>query len=72
MGNVCNVGLMAQKAEEYGSHDKTFQIPTEGTVTVTDNNGAYEFQCDSSMIFTAGGCLVTRRFRGFVGAVDLT
>jgi isocitrate dehydrogenase len=30
---------MAQKAEEYGSHDKTFQIPTEGTVTVTDNNG---------------------------------
>jgi len=30
MGNVSNVGLMAQKAEEYGSHDKTFQIPANG------------------------------------------
>lgn len=39
MGNVANVGLMAQKAEEYGSHDKTFQIPLDGTVTVTDSNG---------------------------------
>ena len=39
MGNVCNVGLMAQKAEEYGSHDKTFQIPHEGTMQVTDSNG---------------------------------
>jgi isocitrate dehydrogenase len=36
MGNVSNVGLMAQKAEEYGSHDKTFEIPTEGTVRVMD------------------------------------
>ncbi|MHB0776482.1 NADP-dependent isocitrate dehydrogenase [Halomonas sp. WWR20] len=39
MGSVPNVGLMAQKAEEYGSHDKTFQIPTEGTVRVTDASG---------------------------------
>jgi len=39
MGNVCNVGLMAQKAEEYGSHDKTFEIAADGTVTVTDQNG---------------------------------
>ena len=39
MGNVCNVGLMAQKAEEYGSHDKTFEIATDGKVTVTDQNG---------------------------------
>ena len=39
MGNVCNVGLMAQKAEEYGSHDKTFQVPTDGTITVTDEAG---------------------------------
>jgi isocitrate dehydrogenase len=39
MGNVCNVGLMAQKAEEYGSHDKTFEIPSDGTVTVTDADG---------------------------------
>jgi isocitrate dehydrogenase len=37
MGNVCNVGLMAQKAEEYGSHDKTFEIPEGGTVRVVDN-----------------------------------
>ncbi|VAW96042.1 Isocitrate dehydrogenase [NADP]; Monomeric isocitrate dehydrogenase [NADP] [hydrothermal vent metagenome] len=39
MGNVSNVGLMAQKAEEYGSHDKTFEIPTSGTVRVTDATG---------------------------------
>ena len=36
MGNVCNVGLMAQKAEEYGSHDKTFEIESAGTVRVSD------------------------------------
>jgi isocitrate dehydrogenase len=39
MGNVSNVGLMAQKAEEYGSHDKTFEIPARGTVRVTDAAG---------------------------------
>ena len=39
MGNVSNVGLMAQKAEEYGSHDKTFQIPANGVVKVTDVSG---------------------------------
>ncbi len=39
MGNVCNVGLMAQKAEEYGSHDKTFTLPASGTVRVTDADG---------------------------------
>jgi len=39
MGNVSNVGLMAQAAEEYGSHDKTFEIPAEGTVTVVDTTG---------------------------------
>jgi len=39
MGNVSNVGLMAQKAEEYGSHDKTFQIPANGTVRVVDAAG---------------------------------
>ncbi len=39
MGTVPNVGLMAQKAEEYGSHDKTFEIPFDGTVKVTDENG---------------------------------
>lgn len=39
MGTVPNVGLMAQKAEEYGSHDKTFVIPEAGTVKVTDSKG---------------------------------
>jgi isocitrate dehydrogenase len=39
MGNVANVGLMAQKAEEYGSHDKTFEIPAGGTVRVVDTTG---------------------------------
>ena len=40
MGNVSNVGLMAQKAEEYGSHDKTFEIPASGVVRVTDAAGS--------------------------------
>ncbi len=39
MGTVPNVGLMAQKAEEYGSHDKTFQVDAAGTVKVEDENG---------------------------------
>ncbi|WP_207286634.1 MULTISPECIES: NADP-dependent isocitrate dehydrogenase [unclassified Pseudomonas] len=39
MGSVPNVGLMAKKAEEYGSHDKTFQIKTNGVVRVTDSKG---------------------------------
>ena len=39
MGSVANVGLMAKKAEEYGSHDKTFEIPSDGTVRVVDNSG---------------------------------
>ena len=39
MGSVPNVGLMAQKAEEYGSHDKTFEIATDGTVEVVNSAG---------------------------------
>ena len=39
MGNVANVGLMAQKAEEYGSHDKTFEAPADGTIRVVDSDG---------------------------------
>ncbi len=38
MGTVPNVGLMAQQAEEYGSHDKTFEIPEDGTANITDIN----------------------------------
>lgn len=44
MGTVPNVGLMAQKAEEYGSHDKTFEIPASGTVKVVDQNGTVLMQ----------------------------
>ena len=44
MGTVPNVGLMAQKAEEYGSHDKTFEIPHDGTVRVVDAAGAVIFE----------------------------
>merc|ERR1712174_49816 len=43
-GHVSNVGLMAQKAEEYGSHDKTFEIPAAGTVVVTDDAGNKIFE----------------------------
>ena len=39
MGTVPNVGLMAQKAEEYGSHDKTFEVPVDGTMKVVDESG---------------------------------
>ncbi len=40
MGSVPNVGLMARQAEEYGSHDKTFEVPADGTVRVVDQAGA--------------------------------
>merc|ERR1712029_581405 len=43
-GHVSNVGLMAQKAEEYGSHDKTFEIPEAGTIVVTDDAGNKIFE----------------------------
>ena len=46
MGNVCNVGLMAKKAEEYGSHDKTFEIAADGKVTVTNEDGDVFMQHD--------------------------
>ena len=39
MGDVSNVGLMAQQAEEYGSHDKTFEAPDDGTIRVVDSSG---------------------------------
>ncbi|QDE41166.1 NADP-dependent isocitrate dehydrogenase [Luteibacter pinisoli] len=44
MGSVPNVGLMAQKAEEYGSHDKTFQIPADGSVRVVAEDGSVVFE----------------------------
>ena len=44
MGSVPNVGLMADKAEEYGSHDKTFEMPVDGVVRVTDQDGSAIFE----------------------------
>ena len=44
MGSVPNVGLMAQKAEEYGSHDKTFRAPGDGTIRVLDEAGGTVFE----------------------------
>ncbi len=46
MGTVQNVGLMAQKAEEYGSHDKTFEVPAAGTMRVVDASGKVLLQHD--------------------------
>jgi isocitrate dehydrogenase len=53
MGSVANVGLMAQKAEEYGSHDKTFEAPASGTIRVVNSSGAtvLEQQVDAGDIF---------------------
>lgn len=55
MGSVPNVGLMAQKAEEYGSHDKTFEIAAEGKVQVIDQNGqvVIEHQVEEGDIWRA-------------------
>merc|ERR1719359_42872 len=46
LGSVPNVGLMAQKAEEYGSHDKTFQAPSDGKIRVVRSNGDVLFEND--------------------------
>lgn len=55
MGSVSNVGLMAQKAEEYGSHDKTFELPKAGTVKVLDDAGnvMMEHEVEAGDIFRA-------------------
>ena len=44
MGNVSNVGLMAKKAEEYGSHDKTFIMTADGVIRVSDDTGRLIFE----------------------------
>jgi isocitrate dehydrogenase len=63
MGSVPNVGLMAQKAEEYGSHDKTFHIAADGTVRVVDGSGKSSWNTPSKPA-TSGACARprTRRF----------
>ncbi len=58
MGTVPNVGLMAQKAEEYGSHDKTFEAPGDGTIRVIDGAGntLHELKVEKDDIFRS--CIV--------------
>ena len=58
MGTVPNVGLMAQKAEEYGSHDKTFEVPGKGTIRVIDGAGntLHQHDVDAGDIFRS--CIV--------------
>ncbi len=56
MGSVSNVGLMAQKAEEYGSHDKTFEIAAEGRVRVVDGSGTVLLEHDVSAGDIWRGC----------------
>lgn len=53
MGSVPNVGLMAKKAEEYGSHDKTFQAKADGKIVVTNKTGetVFSFDVDNGDIF---------------------
>ncbi|RBQ31414.1 isocitrate dehydrogenase (NADP(+)) [Arcobacter sp. FW59] len=53
MGSVPNVGLMAKKAEEYGSHDKTFQAKADGKIVVTNKEGVtvFSFDVDNGDIF---------------------
>ena len=53
MGSVSNVGLMAQKAEEYGSHDKTFEMSANGKIQVVDQSGkaVFEFEVEEGDIF---------------------
>ena len=58
MGSVSNVGLMAQKAEEYGSHDKTFKIAADGTVRVLDEAGNVLMQHDVEAGDIWRGCQV--------------
>ena len=55
MGYVPNVGLMAQKAEEYGSHPTTFEIPSDGTVRVVAADGSVLME-HTSRRATSGGC----------------
>src|ERR1700716_3302423 len=63
MGSVPNVGLMAQQAEEYGSHDKTFEVATAGTVRVVADDGPVLLLqlVETREIFRAGQVLLERR-----------
>ena len=68
MGTTPNVGLMAQKAEEYGSHDKTFEIASAGTVRVVDDVGRRRCSSTTSTPATSGGCARPRTRRSRTGS----
>ena len=63
MGTVPNVGLMAQKAEEHGSHDKTFEIPEDGVANIVDLATGEVLLTQNVKPGTSGGCArsATRR-----------
>ena len=68
MGSVPNVGLMAQAAEEYGSHDKTFEIPADGTVRVVDEAGDGRARGAGGGRATSSGCARPRTSRSATGS----
>ena len=67
MGSVPNVGLMAQKAEEYGSHDTTFEMVGDGTVTVR-NSVVTPCSVTTLKKATFGGCVESRMARSRIGS----
>ena len=68
MGSVSNVGLMAQAAEEYGSHDKTFEIAADGIVRVVDADGAVLTRAQGRARATSGACARPRTSRSATGS----
>ena len=67
MGSVPNVGLMAQAAEEYGSHDKTFEMQSAGVVRVVDGSGRGGVRAPGGPRATSGGCARPRTCRSATG-----
>ena len=68
MGTVPNVGLMAQQAEEYGSHDKTFEIPEDGEAASSTSPPARCCWCRTSRRATSGACARSRTRRSATGS----
>ena len=68
MGTCPNVGLMAQAAEEYGSHDKTFQIAGKGKVRVVDDEGKVDVRARRGSRATSGACARPRTRRSATGS----
>ena len=68
MGSVPNVGLMAQAAEEYGSHDKTFEIASDGTVRVVDGAGQVALRAAGAQPATSSACARPKMCRSATGS----